>query len=116
MTIGERRLALVAGETWRARAGVQALAGVEAGAAVHARLMVRAIVEVLVAEQSAPALVALAIPGLLAATVKTSGISDALIALRALPAVVTSATERDETWLLSINARMCILKMFSIYF
>jgi len=72
------------------------LTGVEAGAAVQARLMIRAIVEVLVAEQSAPAFVARALPGFLAATVKAARVSDALIALRTFPAAVTSATKRQD--------------------
>lgn len=57
--------------------------------------MIRAIVEILVAEQSAPALVARALPGFLAATVKAAWISDTLITQRTLPAVVASATKCD---------------------
>jgi len=57
--------------------------------------VIRAIVEVLVAEQSAPAFVALALPGFLAATVEATRVPDALIAQRTLPAVVASVTERD---------------------
>lgn len=61
--------------------------------------MIRAIVEILVAEQPAPALVALAFPGLLAATVEAARIPDALIAQRALPAAVASATAIQNTLL-----------------
>jgi len=72
------------------------LAGVEAGATVQARFVIRAIVEVLVAEQSAPTFVALALPGFLAATVEATRVPDALIAQRTLPAVVASVTARQE--------------------
>ena len=95
VTVQKRLLAVGAVEAWRARAGVQTLAvkGVKAGAAVQAGLVIRAIVEVLVAEQTAPAFVAEALPGLLTATVKAAWISHALVAVRSFPAVVASATE-----------------------
>lgn len=91
VTVQKWSLAIGPGVAGRARAGVQAFAGVEAGAAVEAGLVIRAIVEILVAEEPAPALVAQTLPGLLAATVKASGIPHALIAKGALPAVVTHA-------------------------
>lgn len=53
--------------------------------------MIRAIVEVLVAEQTAPAFVTEALPGLLTATVKAAWISHALVAVRSFPTVVASA-------------------------
>lgn len=71
------------------------MAGVKAGAAVHARLMIRAIVEILIAEQSTPAFVARALPRFLAATVEATWVSNALITQWPLPTVVTSATARQ---------------------
>lgn len=68
------------------------MAGVKAGAAVQARFVIRAIVEILVAEQPAPALIARALPRLLTSTVETARVPHALIALQTLPAVVASAT------------------------
>lgn len=58
--------------------------------------MIRAVVEVLVAKQTAPAFVAEALPGFLAATVKAAWISHALVAVRSLPTVVASVTETRE--------------------
>lgn len=104
MTVQKRRLAVSAGEAWRARAGVRTLAGVKAGAAVHAGLVIRAIVQVLVAEQSAPAFVAKALPGFLAATMKAAWISHALVAVRSLPAVVASGIIKNGCCSLAIRA------------
>lgn len=56
--------------------------------------MIRAIVEILVAEQPAPAFVASALPGPLAATVEAAWVANTLITLWASPAVVASATTR----------------------
>lgn len=71
-------------------ARVRALARVEARAVVPAGPVVGAVVEVLVAEEPAPALVAQAVPRLLARAVQTAGVALALVAQRTLPPVVTS--------------------------
>lgn len=69
-----------------AGARVAPLARVGAGGAVPAGLVVRAVVEVLVAEKAPPALLAVALPGLLAGAVETAWVPDALVAVPALPA------------------------------
>lgn len=94
--VGDLSVAIGAHESRLALAGVRALAGVEAGAAVLAGLVIRAVVEVLVAEQTAPAFVALALPGFLAGAVHTARIGFAFCAESALPAgVATGMRERQ---------------------
>lgn len=83
-------LAVGAREARGTVARVRALARVEARAVVPARPVVGTVVEVLVAEEPAPALVAQAVPRLLARAVQTAGVTLALVAQRALPPVVTS--------------------------
>lgn len=83
-------LAVGAREARGTVARVRALARVEARAVVPARPVVGTVVEVLVAEEPAPALVAQAVPRLLARAVQAAGVTLALVALRALPPVVTS--------------------------
>lgn len=85
-------LAVSASEAWRTVARVRALARVEAGATMSARPVVGAVVEVLVAEESAPTFVAQAVPGLLARAVQTTGVALALVAQSSFPTVVTSGT------------------------
>lgn len=58
---------------------------------MRARLVVGAVVEVLVAEEAAPALLAIALPGFLAHTVQAAGVTDALIAEPPLPTNATYA-------------------------
>lgn len=76
----------------RAAASIRALARVEANAVVLAGFMVGAVVEVLVAEQSTPALVADAVPLLLACSVQASRIPLAFITIPAGPSALTSET------------------------
>lgn len=83
-------LAVGAREARGTVARVRALACVEARAVVPARPVVGTVVEVLVAEEPAPALVAQAVPRLLARAVQAAGVALALVAQRALPPVVTS--------------------------
>ena len=61
------------------------MASVEAGAAVLAGLVIGAVVEILIAKQTAPTLVAVALPRLLAGAVQTTWIADALVAQLSLP-------------------------------
>jgi hypothetical protein len=69
----------------RTGAEVGTLASVEAGAAVLAGLVIGAVVEILIAKQTAPTHVAVALPRLLARAVHTAWIADALVAQLSLP-------------------------------
>lgn len=62
------------------------MARVGAGGPVLARVVVGAVVEVLVAEEPPPALLAVALPGLQAGAVQAAGVADAFVAGGALPA------------------------------
>lgn len=86
--------AVRAHESGLALAGVGSLAGVEAGASVLAGLVVGAEVQVLVAEETAPALVALALPRLLAGAVDAARVGLALGAQGSLPAGVATVEEK----------------------
>lgn len=86
-------LAVGACESLRAVTGVGALAGVEAGSVVAARLVVGAVVQVLVAEQTAPTLVAEAVPRLYACAVHAAWVTLAFVAKRTYPTRMTSATK-----------------------
>ena len=90
-------LAVPAGEADGTGAGV-VLPGVEAGRSVVAGLVVGAEVEVFVAHLATPTLGTLAGPGLGAGAVDTAGVDLAVLAQRALPALVTPETERLESW------------------
>lgn len=90
------------GESGRAGAGVRALSGVETGTAVLAGLVIGTVVEVLVAEETAPSFVAQAVPRLLATSVETTGITFAFRAEPSLPAAVTPAIDRKKTNILII--------------
>ncbi len=61
------------------------MASVEAGAAVLAGLVIGAVVEIVIAKQTAPTIVAVALPRLLAGAVHTAWIADALVAQLSLP-------------------------------
>lgn len=80
-----------------AAARVRALARIETGAAVSARLMVSAVVQILVAEQPTPAFVTQTVPRLLAGTVSAVRIRFAFVALSTFPATVTSARRKKKT-------------------
>lgn len=84
----------VPSEAFLARTGVAALASVGAGGSVLAGFVVGAEVEVLVAEQAAPALLAVALPGLAARPVLAAWVPAALVTGRALPAQTTLALTR----------------------
>ena len=78
--VADPGLAVGARVAWRAGAGVGSLAGVPAGGAVAAGLVVGAVVEVLVAEEPAPALLAQALVRLLAGAVDAARVQDAAVA------------------------------------
>ena len=86
-------LAVPAREADGTGAGV-VLPSVEAGRSVVTGLVVGAEVEVLVAHLPAPTLGTLAGPGLGAGSVDTAGVDLAVLAQGALPALVTSETEK----------------------
>lgn len=79
---------------WRAGASVRSLTGVEASASVLARLVVGAIVEVLVAKETAPSFVAIARVGRLASAVQTARIADALVTQFTLPSRFAPVRQR----------------------
>lgn len=88
--IVDQIFAFRAGESFRTFARVATLPGVEAGAPIAAGLVVRAEVEILVAEEAAPSLVAHAIPRFRAAAVDATWVPLALIAQRSFPSRLTS--------------------------
>lgn len=96
LAVRDQDLAVGAHESGLAVASVGALSGVEADALVLARLVIRAVVQVLVAEQTAPSLVALALPGLLAGSVHASRVRLAFGAQRSLPAVIAAVEVEEE--------------------
>lgn len=77
-----------------ARAGVAALTRVGAGGPVGAGLVIGAVVEVLVAEEAPPTLLAVALPRLAARSVEATRVADAFIAGGALPAHATCTAPR----------------------
>lgn len=87
VTLLHEQLTVGASEAWEAGAGVAALPCVHAGGAVLTRLVVGAEVQVLVAEQAAPALLTVALPGQLAGAVFTGWVFLTLVTERTLPAV-----------------------------
>lgn len=89
-------MTIVATEAWCTHAGVESLTGVEAGAAVLAGAMVGAVVKILIAEQTSPALVADAVPWLVAGAVHAARIKCTLIAQRSLPAILTAASRSNK--------------------
>ena len=84
--IADPALAVGAGVPGRAATSVGALTGVPAGGTVLTGPVVGAVVEVEIAEESAPAVIAVALVGLLAGPVDAAGIVDALVAELARPA------------------------------
>ena len=88
------QLAVGASVTWPAGARVAALARVGARGAIGAGLVVGAVVEVLVAEESPPSLLAITLPRLATRPVQAAGVAHALGAGGALPAHATLAAPR----------------------
>lgn len=91
-----RLVAVGAGVLVGADARVGALAGVVAGAPVAAGPVVGAVVEVLVAEQPAPALLADAVPGPAAGAVHAARVPLALVAQLAHPPRVAAGRDKRE--------------------
>jgi hypothetical protein len=94
--------ALLAGVALRAAAGEETLAGVEAGAAVAAGPVVGAVVEVQVAEETAPALVAQTLPRLVAGAVVAARVLQTLVAPRARPSLLAPGNTREESTILAL--------------
>lgn len=93
----QRLFAVRPGVLGRAHARVAALASVVARAAVVTRLVVGAVVEVLVAEQAAPALLADAVPGPRARAAHTARVPLAPVAQLAHPARMTTGIKRQHS-------------------
>lgn len=83
-------------ETGRTHAGEQTLAGIETGATILTRTMICAVVQVLVAKQTAPAFVANAFPGFGACAVHTAGVSFTFVAQWAFVTGLTSKTIKKD--------------------
>ena len=94
--VGDPALAVGPGEPRRAAAGVGSLTRVPAGGAVPAGPVVGAVVEVLVAEEAAPALVAVALVGPAASPVDAARVADALVAVGPGPAGLAPLKERKK--------------------
>ena len=95
--VGDPALAVGASVTRWAAAGIRTLAGVEAGGAVATGLVVGAVVEVLVAEESAPSVVAVALPGVLAGSVLAAWVANALVTESSGPAITAPRTKIKQT-------------------
>ena len=89
------RFTITARKTGRTLARVQIGTGIVTGAAILTGTMIRAVVQILIAEQTAPAFVAHAIEGFLAGSKLTAGIEFAFVAQRSLPAGLTTAKRED---------------------
>lgn len=103
-TLVDLYLASVPTEAFLARTRVTALASVGACCSVHAGLVVGAEVKVLVTEEAAPALLAVALPRLATGPMHTARVADALIAGRTLPARATFALSRLFTVPMALTA------------
>jgi len=82
--------AIIATEAGSALAGVQSFAGVEAGSAILAGSVVGAVVQILVAVQATPSLVADASPGFVAGSMDAVRFQNALVAQSSLPTQLTT--------------------------
>uniref|UniRef100_A0A8D8Y3F2 Uncharacterized protein n=1 Tax=Cacopsylla melanoneura TaxID=428564 RepID=A0A8D8Y3F2_9HEMI len=76
-------------ESRRTSASVRPLACVETGSAILTRLVIGAVVQILVAEQTAPAFITQALPGFMARAVQTAWVTLALITELAFPTTAT---------------------------
>ena len=94
--IGHPALTVCASVPRWAAAGIRPLSSVEAGGSIAAGFVVGAIVQVLVAEETTPAIVAVALPGVLARTMLASGVPNALVAKRTGPTITTPETEKRQ--------------------
>lgn len=94
VTLVGLQLAVGASEAGSAGAGVAALTRVGARGTVGTWFVVGAVVEVLVAEEAPPALLAVTLPRLAARPMEAARVADALGAGGALPAHPTSAAPR----------------------
>lgn len=92
--VADSRLAVDPRVTGWALAGIRTLSGIEAGSTVLARFVVRAEVQILIAEQSTPAFIAETLPRFLAGSVHASRIGLALVAQSAFPAGLAYAFVR----------------------
>lgn len=94
VTLVDLQFTVGAPESWPAGARVTALAGVGAGGPVGAWLVVGAVVQVLIAEQTSPAFLADALPRLTACSMEAAWVAHTLIAVRPLPPQAALAVPR----------------------
>lgn len=95
LAVGDLNFAIGAHESRFAFTGVRSLASVEAGSTVLTGFVICAVVQVLVAEQTAPAFVADAVPGFQAASVDASRVRFAFVAHGTFPASVATVDKRN---------------------
>lgn len=93
--------------TRRTLAGVRALACVEAGSSVLAWFVVRAKVQILIAEQTTPAFVAKALPRFLAGSVHASRVGFAFVAKSSFPSGLTSVGKKQKKDMFNNRANLC---------
>lgn len=105
--------ALLPSVALRAAAGEETLAGVEAGAAVAAGPVVGAVVEVQVAEETAPALVAQTLPRLVAGAVVAARVLQTLVAPRPRPSLLAPGT-RASTIFFSLGHDALIAHFYTL--
>lgn len=86
--------AIGARESHRTVTRVAALASILARGAIRAGIVVRTEVEILVAKQSSPSVVTVALPPVTTSSMVASGVGYALVAERSLPTQSTFAFER----------------------
>jgi hypothetical protein len=89
--IGDSGLAVLASPARRAGTGIRTLACVEASGTILARLVVRAVVQVLIAKKATPAFLTVASPWLIAGSMLAAWVLDAILAELASPAISTLA-------------------------
>lgn len=95
-TVADSGLAICSDVAGRTLASVRTLSGVEASSSILTRFVVGAEVQILIAEQSTPAFVAEALPGLLAGPVYASRIGFTLVAQGTLPAGLATVEIKNE--------------------
>ncbi len=75
---------------------VQTLARVKTGAAVLAGFVIGAVVKISIAKQTSPTFIAVTLPRLLAISVKTSWIADALVTQLSVPSEFATKQEIEK--------------------
>lgn len=108
LALADFDLAILATEARQTVARVRSLTGIETRAVVLARPMIGAVVQVLVAEQTAPAFVAIAFPFLLAGAVNAARIRFAFVAQGPFISRMASAIRRRGKEILDFFSLICL--------